>query len=155
MTCYLAKAHNSWSSVIYTTLIFVVYLLLWKYSYQYHEKCYWSCMCVRFAFSPIIITFLIDREFSTARGCGLHQAKLSICSAEQLFSSPFLVIGWFRLYWGVNLKSRQNYSHQINAYAIWPEKAEKQDVFCSLAYRVFRSEVNFIRFTVTKKPECR
>ena len=52
MTCYLAKAHNSWSSVIYTTLIFVVYLLLWKYSYQYHEKCYWSCMCVRFAFSP-------------------------------------------------------------------------------------------------------
>ena len=106
-------------------------------------------------FLPIIITFLIDREFSTAHGCGLHQAKLSICSAEQLFSSPFLVIGWFRLYWSVNLKSRQNYSHQINAYAIWPEKAEKQDVFRSLAYRVFRSEVNFIRFTVTKKPECR
>ena len=106
-------------------------------------------------FLPIIITFLIDREFSTARGCGLHQAKLSICSAEQLFSSPFLVIGWFRLYWSVNLKSRQNYSHQIKAYAIWPEKAEKQDVFCSLAYRVFWSEVNFIRFTVTKKPECR
>ena len=77
-------------------------------------------MCVRFAFFPIIITFFIDREFSTARGRGLHQAKLSICSAEQLFSSSFLVIGWFRLYWSVNLKSRQNYSHQINAYAIWP-----------------------------------
>ena len=76
-------------------------------------------------FLPIIITFLIDREFSTARGCGLHQAKLSICSAEQLFSSPFLVIGWFRLYWSVNLKSRQNCSQQINAYAIWPEKSRE------------------------------
>ena len=35
----------------------------------------------------------IDREFSPARGCDLHQAKLSICGAEQLFSSPFLVTG--------------------------------------------------------------
>lgn len=36
--------------------------------------------------------FFIDSEFSTARGCGLRQAKLSICGAEQLFSSSFLVI---------------------------------------------------------------
>lgn len=37
--------------------------------------------------------FFIDTsEFSTARGCGLRQAKLSICGAEQLFSSSFLVI---------------------------------------------------------------
>ena len=59
-------------------------------------------------------------------------AKLSIWGAEQLFSSPclpYLVIGWFRLYWSVNLKSRQNCSHQINAYAIWPEKSRETGRF--------------------------
>ena len=52
-----------------------------------------DCVCVFVLCFSIIITFFIDREFSTARGCGLHQAKLSICGAEQLSSSPFLVIG--------------------------------------------------------------
>lgn len=94
MTCYLAKAHNSWSSVIYTTLIFVDSIYCYGNILINIMKNAIDRVCVFvLRFLPIIITFLIDREFSTARGCGLHQAKLSICSAEQLFSSPFLVIG--------------------------------------------------------------
>ena len=75
-------------------------------------------VCVFVLCFSTIITFFIDREFSTARGCDLHRAKLSICGAEQLFSSPFLVTGGFRLYCSVNLKSRENCSQQINVYAI-------------------------------------
>lgn len=156
MTCYLAKAHNSWSSVIYTTLVFVVYLLLWKYSYQYHEKCYWSCMSVRFAFSPHNNHFfnwsrVFDRAWLWSSSGQIVDLQ---CGTIILFpfSRDWLIS--FILEREFEIAPKLQPPNKRLCDLTWKSR-ETGRFLLPIAYRVFRSEVNFIRFTVTKKPECR